>query len=166
VKVKAVYAGTFDPVTYGHIDLIKRSAKIFDRLILAVAESRGKNTFFNTEERVEMLQKSVEGLKNVEVDSFNGLLVDYLKERRAGVVLRGLRAVSDFEYELQMVLTNRKLAPEIETVFMMPREEYSYISSSILKEIFSMGADVRQFVPPFVKKQLLRKLKEKNENNY
>ncbi len=159
MKVKAVYAGTFDPVTYGHIDLIKRGAGIFDSLILAVAESRGKETLFRTDERVDMLLKSVKRMDNVEVDSFDGLLVNYLKKKGAGVVLRGLRAVSDFEYELQMVLTNRKLAPEIETVFMMPREEYSYISSSILKEIFSMGADVGQFVPPFVKKKLSEKIK-------
>lgn len=162
MKVKAVYAGTFDPVTYGHIDLVKRGARIFDSLILAVAESRGKKTFFRTDERVAMLSESVKKLGNVEVDSFDGLLVDYLESRGAGVVLRGLRAVSDFEYELQMVLTNRKLAPGIETVFMMPREEYSYISSSILKEIFSMGADVRQFVPPFVNKKLSEKLKSEN----
>ncbi len=160
MQVEAVYAGTFDPVTFGHIDLIKRGAKIFDSLVLAVAESRGKETLFSTGERVEMLVEAVKKLEDVEVDSFDGLLVDYLKSRGAGVVLRGLRAVSDFEYELQMVLTNRKLAPGIETVFMMPREEYSYISSSILKEIFSMGADVRQFVPSFVVKKLSEKLKK------
>lgn len=162
MRVKAVYAGTFDPVTYGHIDLIKRGAKIFDSLVLAVAESRGKKTLFSTDERVLMLRESVKKIKNVDVDSFDGLLVDYLESIGAGVVLRGLRAVSDFEYELQMVLTNRKLAPRIETVFMMPREEYSYISSSILKEIFSMGADVRQFVPPFVTEKLSEKLKSEN----
>lgn len=157
MTVNAVYAGTFDPVTWGHIDLIERGAKIFGRLILAVAESRGKRPLFGTSERVEMLAKSVEGMENVEVDSFDGLLVDYLKAKKAGVVLRGLRAVSDFEYELQMVLTNRRLAPEIETVFMMPREEFSYVSSSILKEIFFMGADVSPFVPPFVREKLLEK---------
>ncbi len=158
MKVEAVYAGTFDPVTFGHLDLIKRGAKIFDALALAVAESRGKKTMFSTDERVEMLRSSTAGLDNVSVESFDGLLVDYLKKKGAGVVLRGLRAVSDFEYELQMVLTNRRLAPEIETVFMMPREEYSCISSSILKEIYSLGADVRQFVPSVV----IEKLDEKS----
>ncbi len=159
MKVKAVYAGTFDPVTYGHIDLIKRGAGIFDSLVLAVAESRGKKTLFTATERVEMLVESVKGMDNVEVDCFEGLLVDYLRRKKAAVALRGLRAVSDFEYELQMVLTNRRLAPDIETVFMMPREEYSYISSSILKEIFFLGADVRQFVPRFVTKKLKEKIK-------
>ncbi len=159
MKVKAVYAGTFDPVTYGHIDLIKRGAGIFDSLVLAVAESRGKKTLFTAAERVEMLVESVKGMDNVEVDCFEGLLVDYLRDKKAAVALRGLRAVSDFEYELQMVLTNRRLAPDIETVFMMPREEYSYISSSILKEIFFLGADVRQFVPRCVIKKLKEKIK-------
>ena len=157
MKIKAVYAGTFDPVTYGHVDLIKRGAGIFDTLILAVAESRNKTPFFSVEDRIEMLEKSVKGLKNVRVESFNGLLMGYMKKKGARVVLRGLRAVSDFEHELQMVLTNRKLDPEIETVFMMPREEYSYISSSIIKELASLGADISQFVPPFV----LKKFREK-----
>ncbi len=159
MKVTAVYAGTFDPVTYGHIDLIERGRRIFDRLILAVAESRDKKPLFTLEERVEIIKEVVKDFQNVEVDSFGGLLVDYVRSRRANVILRGLRAVSDFEYEFQIVLTNRKLDREIETIFMMPREEYSYTSSHILKEIVRLGADVKAFVPPHVQKKLEEKLR-------
>ena len=159
MNVTAVYAGTFDPVTYGHIDLIERGRRIFDRLILAVAESRDKNPLFTLEERVEIIKEVVKDFQNVEVDSFGGLLVDYVRSRKANVILRGLRAVSDFEYEFQIVLTNRKLDREIETIFMMPREEYSYTSSHILKEIVRLGADVKAFVPPHVQEKLEEKLR-------
>ena len=159
MNMTAVYAGTFDPITYGHIDLIERGRRIFDRLILAVAESKDKKPLFTLEERVEIIKEVVKNFQNVEVDSFGGLLVDYVRSRRANVILRGLRAVSDFEYEFQIVLTNRKLDREIETIFMMPREEYSYTSSHILKEIVRLGADVKAFVPPHVQKKLEEKLR-------
>ena len=158
MEVTAVYAGTFDPVSYGHIDLIERGRRIFDSLILAVAESDEKNPLFTVEERVEILKEVAKDMQGVEVDSFSGLLVDYMRSRRARVILRGLRAVSDFEYEFQIALTNRKLDEEIETIFMMPKEEYSYTSSSILKEIVRLGGNVGQFVPPFVQKKLEEKL--------
>ena len=159
MDVTAVYAGTFDPVTYGHIDLIERGRQICDRLILAVAESKDKKPLFTLEERVEIIKEVVKDFQNVEVDSFSGLLVDYVRSRRANVILRGLRAVSDFEYEFQIALTNRKLDREIETIFMMPREEYSYTSSHILKEIVRLGADVKSFVPPHVQRKLEEKLR-------
>ena len=155
----AVYAGTFDPVTYGHIDLMERGRRIFDKLILAVAESKDKKPLFTLEERVESLKEIVKDLPNIEVDSFRGLLVNYVRSRGANVILRGLRAVSDFEYEFQIALTNRKLDNQIETIFMMPREEFSYMSSHVLKEIVSLGADVKEFVPPSVQKRLEAKLR-------
>lgn len=158
MEESAVYAGTFDPVSFGHIDLIERGRGIFDKLILAVASANDKNPLFTLEERVEILKEVVEDFSDVEVDSFSGLLVDYMHSRGAHVVIRGLRAVSDFEYEFQMVLTNRKLNEEIETIFMMPKEEYSYISSSVLKEIVRLGGNVKEFVPPFVQKKLEEKL--------
>ncbi len=159
MEVAVVYAGTFDPVTYGHIDLIKRGRKIFDKLILAVAESNHKGTLFTVEERVEILKEVVKDMPGVEVEQFSGLLVDYMRNRGVRVALRGLRAISDFEHEFQIALTNRKLDKEIETIFMMPKEEYSYISSSILKEVVRLGGDVKEFVPPFVQKKLEKKLR-------
>ena len=159
MEVAAVYAGTFDPVTYGHIDLVQRGRRVFDKLILAVAESGEKNPLFTLEERVEILKEAAKDMSGVEVDSFSGLLVDYMRSRGVRVVLRGLRAVSDFEYEFQIALTNRKLNEEVETIFMMPKEEYSYISSRILKEIVRLGGDVKDFVPPFVQKKLEKKLR-------
>lgn len=162
MEVAAVYAGTFDPVTYGHVDLVQRGRRVFDRLILAVAESGEKTPLFTLEERVEILKEAVKDMPGVEVDSFSGLLVDYMRSRGVRVVLRGLRAVSDFEYEFQIALTNRKLNEEVETIFMMPKEEYSYISSRILKEIVRLGGDVKDFVPPFVQKKLEEKLRGKN----
>ena len=158
MEVTAVYAGTFDPVTYGHIDLIERGRGIFDKLILAVAESADKKPLFTTEERVEILKKVVRDMPGVEVDSFKGLLVDYMIEKGVRVILRGLRAVSDFEHEFQIALTNRKLNSDIETIFMMPKEEYSYLSSTVLKEIVRLGGDAREFVPEFVQKRLEEKL--------
>ena len=159
MEATAVYAGTFDPVTYGHIDLMERGRRIFDRLILAVAESNEKDPVFTLRERVEILKEVVKDMPGVEVDQFSGLLVDYMRGRGVRVVLRGLRAISDFEYEFQIALTNRKLNEEIETIFMMPKEDYSYISSRILKEIVRLGGDVRKFVPPLVQKKLEEKLR-------
>jgi len=150
----AIYAGTFDPLTLGHMDLIERGAEIFDRLILAVAESSPKNSLFTPEERLEMAREATTGIGNVEVDFFNGLLVEYARSRKARVLIRGLRAYSDFEYEFQMALTNRMLAAEIETLFMMPKEIHSYVSSSIVKEAASLGGDTKDFVPACVQLRL------------
>ena len=155
----AVYPGTFDPVTYGHIDLIKRAAKIFDKVIVAVAHNKSKGVFFSVQERVEMLQGIVKGMDNVFVDDFDGLVVKYVKQQGASVMLRGLRMLSDFEYEFQMALTNRKLAGDIETIFMMPHEEYSYVSSKLIKEAGALGADLTSFVPKECAAALKRKLK-------
>jgi len=155
----AVYAGSFDPITYGHIDIIKRAAKIFDRIIVAIAHSSGKNTLFTVNERLEMLKRVTGGMKNVKIDDFSGLAVSYVKKCGSKILIRGLRAVSDFEYEFQMALTNRKLSEEIETIFLMPNESYSYLSSTLIKEAAILGADVSDFVPTFIEKQLKKKLK-------
>ncbi|MDD5174337.1 MAG: pantetheine-phosphate adenylyltransferase [Candidatus Omnitrophota bacterium] len=154
----AVYPGTFDPVTYGHIDIIKRAAKIYDKVIVAVAHNDDKNPLFSVEERVSMLKDSVKRLKNVVVDDFNGLAVDYVKNKGSRVMIRGLRMISDFESEFQMALTNRKLSEDIETIFMMPNESYSYISSKLMKEAAKLGADVKNFIPKKVQVLLKSKL--------
>ncbi len=156
---KAIYAGSFDPVTNGHIDLVKRGLYIFDNLILAVAGNPHKNPLFSVEERVEMLKNTVGRMDGVEVDSFSGLLVDYASKKRIKIVLRGLRAVSDFEMEFQMALTNRRLNEKVETIFMMPKADYSFLSSRTLKEIVSLGGDVSKFVPLYVQKRLKEKCK-------
>ena len=154
----AVYPGTFDPVTYGHIDIIKRAARIYDKVIVAVAHNEEKSPLFSVEERVFMLKDSVRPLKNVVVDDFNGLVVDYVKSKGSRVMIRGLRMISDFESEFQMALTNRKLSEDIETIFMMPNESYSYISSKLMKEAAGLGADVKNFIPKKVKALLNSKL--------
>jgi pantetheine-phosphate adenylyltransferase len=156
-KKFAIYPGTFDPVTYGHIDLIRRAGKIFDKVIVAVARNDSKNPLFSVEERVDMLKDVTKGMKNISVDSFEGLVVNYIKKRGARVMIRGLRMLSDFEYEFQMALTNRKLSPEIEMIFMMPSEQYSYISSKLIKEAAGLGACVNHFVPKKVQKLLKEK---------
>jgi len=155
----AVYPGTFDPVTYGHIDLIKRAAKIFDKVIVAVAHSKSKGVLFSVPERVEMLKEATRDIKNVEIDDFGGLVVNYVKEKGSHVMIRGLRMISDFEYEFQMALTNRKLTDDIETIFMMPHEDYSYVSSKLIKEAASLGADVKNFLPKNVEIALMKKIK-------
>ncbi|OGW85123.1 MAG: pantetheine-phosphate adenylyltransferase [Omnitrophica bacterium RIFCSPLOWO2_01_FULL_45_10] len=157
----AVYPGTFDPVTFGHIDVIKRAAKIFDKVIVAVAQSVQKGTLFSVEERVGMLKESVKRIPNVEIEDFGGLVVDYVKKTGSSVMIRGLRMLSDFEYEFQMALTNRKLAAKIETIFMMPREEYSYVSSKLMKEAAALGADVGKFIPKKAAAALKKKLAER-----
>jgi pantetheine-phosphate adenylyltransferase len=154
----AIYPGTFDPVTYGHIDLIERASKIFDKVIVAVARNKSKVALFSVEERVDMLKDAVKGMKNVTVDDFDGLVVEYVKKTGANVMIRGLRMLSDFEYEFQMALTNRKLAGDIETIFMMPHEDYSYISSKLIKEAASLGADLTSFIPKKVAGALREKL--------
>lgn len=158
---KAIYAGTFDPLTLGHLDLIGRAAGIFDRLILAVAGSTRKQTLFTLDERVAMARDAVARFKNVTVEGFNGLLVDYARSKGVHVVVRGLRAFSDFEFEFQMALMNRSLAPDVETMFLMPKQDFSYVSSSSVREVAELGGDVAAFVPPAVKKALDRKLGKK-----
>jgi pantetheine-phosphate adenylyltransferase len=154
----AIYPGTFDPVTYGHIDIIKRAEETFSELIVAVAHNPHKRPLFSARERVAMLKKATVGLKGVEIRDFDGLVVDFARKHKAKVLIRGLRMLSDFEYEFQMALTNRKLAPDIETVFLMPHESYSYLSAKLLKEAASLGADLSSFVPDFVEKAIKEKL--------
>lgn len=157
-NIIAIYPGTFDPPTYGHLDIIKRASRIFHKVIVAVASGTQKETWFSVDERVDMLRRITKAMKNVEIDSFNELLVNYARSRNALVILRGLRALSDFEYEFQMALTNTSMAPDIETVFMMTHEDYSYLSSSLIKEISSFGGDLKKFVPPVVEKRLKEKI--------
>ncbi len=159
MKKIAVYPGSFDPITYGHLDIIKRALKIFDKVIVAVAHNAEKEPLFNIEERVSMLKRSLKGLKGIEVDDFKGLVVDYVKRKKATVVIRGLRMISDFEYEFQMALTNRKLSKDVETIFMMPSESYSYLSSKLIKEAASLGANLKDFTPNFIEKKIKEKLK-------
>lgn len=153
----AIYPGTFDPVTFGHLDVLERAAKMFDKIIISAAASTDKTTLFSPEERIEMLRRISAKMKNVETESFSGLLVDYARSKKADVIIRGLRAISDFEYEFQMALTNRKIAPSIETVFLMPNEKYSYISSTFVREIAKYGGDVSEFVPGVVFDMLKKK---------
>jgi pantetheine-phosphate adenylyltransferase len=154
MSVSALYPGTFDPPTNGHIDLIQRGAKLFDHLIVAILNNPGKNPLFTVEERVEMLKESTATLSNVSVATFDGLMVEFARQQGASAVLRGIRAISDYEYEFQMALMNRRLAPEIETVFLQPAGRYSFVSSRMLKEVFSFGGDVTGLVPPNVLKRL------------
>ncbi|ADL07803.1 pantetheine-phosphate adenylyltransferase [Thermosediminibacter oceani] len=153
----AIYPGSFDPVTNGHLDIIERSSRLFDRLIVAVLRNPSKKPLFTVEERIEMIKKSVSHIKNVEVDYFSGLLVDFARLKKACIIVKGLRAVSDFEYELQMALMNKKLDEEIETVFIMTNAKYSYLSSSIVKEVASLGGCVKELVPPLVAEKLREK---------
>lgn len=161
MRTLAIYAGTFDPLTLGHLDLVERGAELFDRLILAVGQAAHKEPLFDTAERVSMAERIVRKFPNVEVDSFDCLLVDYARRRGARILIRGLRAYSDFEYEFPMALTNRKLAPEIETLFMMPKEIHSFVSSSIVRQLASLGGDTRQFVPEPVYRAIRKKMAEK-----
>jgi pantetheine-phosphate adenylyltransferase len=156
---KAIYPGTFDPVTFGHIDLIKRASSIFQEVIVAVAHNPQKKPLFSAQERVRMLKKAVSDIENVVIDDFNGLVVDYARKKKINVLIRGVRMISDFEYEFQMALTNRKLADEIETIFLMPHEAYSYLSSKLLKEAAFLNADLSSFVPDFVQTALKKKLR-------
>jgi len=156
--VIAVYPGSFDPVTNGHLDLIERGAQIFDQLIVAIAGNLEKDPLFGVKERVEMLEAVTFELKNVEVAVFDGLLMNFAREQNARVILRGIRAVSDYEYELQMAMMNRKIEPEIETVFMLPGEAYSYLSSRLVKELARLGGPVKDLVPPIVEERLRAKV--------
>ncbi len=160
MKRIAVYPGTFDPVTNGHIDLVDRSRRIFDVVIVAVAENPKKIPLFSLEERIAMLRRVTAKRKNVVIEGFDGLLVDYVRQKKAVGIIRGLRAVSDFEYEMQMALMNRRLDSDIETVFLMPNEEYSFITSTIVKEAASYGGDVSSLVPSLVVEKLRKKFKK------
>ncbi len=159
MRTIAVYPGSFDPPTVGHLDIIERSARVFSRVIVAVARNIRKDIMFSVAERVTMLKNLTRDHKNVEIDSFQGLLVEYVREKGAHVVIRGLRAISDFEYEFQMAHMNKKLASDVDTIFMMTGERYSYISSNIVKEIARFGGSIDPLVPPLVRAKVLKKLK-------
>ncbi|MDD6207660.1 MAG: pantetheine-phosphate adenylyltransferase [Clostridiales bacterium] len=155
-----IYPGSFDPITLGHLDIIKRAALVVDKLIIGVLNNSAKKSLFTPEERVAMIQKVTSDIPNVEVESFNGLLVDFADQKQAHIIVRGLRAISDFEYELQIAQTNRKVNSKVDTMFFTTSEEYSYISSSIVKEYAMYGGDVSQFVTPYVETCLKAKIKE------
>ena len=154
-----IYPGSFDPLTNGHLDVIHRATKLFDRVIVAVAHSESKHPMFTLEARVDMVKEALRGWPNLEADSFEGLLIDYVERRSAQAVIRGLRAVSDFEFEFQMALMNRKLNERIETIFMMPKDTYTFLSSRIVKEIAQLGGDVSAFVPAHVQTALVEKFR-------
>ena len=155
----AIYPGSFDPVTNGHLDLIERASELFERLVVAILLNPEKDgPFFPVPERVEMLKEVVGHLPNVEVDTFKGLLVDYARRKDARVIVRGIRAVSDYEYELQMALMNRQLAPDLETVFMLPAQAYSYLSSRLVREVASLGGSIKELVPPVVEARIRAKV--------
>ena len=157
-EIRAIYPGSFDPLTHGHLDLIERASQIFDQLVVAVLTNLEKAPLFSIEERVEMLREVAAGMPNVSVDTFSGLLVDYAMKKKARVILRGIRAFTDYEYELQMALMNRQLQPNLETVFLTPAQAYSHISSRLVKEIFQHGGSVSGWVPPVVEQRLRQKV--------
>ncbi len=154
----AVYPGSFDPVTYGHLDIIRRSGKLFDRVIVGVLQNNAKSPLFSVEERVNILEKVTEEIPNVEIRPFCGLSVEFVQECRADVIVRGLRAITDFEYELQMAQTNRVLAPDVDTVFLTTSLEYAYLSSTTVKEVASFGGDISKFLPPYVAEKVKERL--------
>lgn len=159
-----IYPGSFDPVTYGHLDIINRSSKLFDKLYIGVLNNSGKNALFTAEERVDMIKKVTKDIPNVEVAAFNGLLVDYAEVVQANAIIRGLRAVTDFEYEIQIAQTNNKLNPNLDTVFLTTSTQYAYLSSSIVKEIGSYGGDISQFVPEAIIDTIYNKIKTKKQD--
>lgn len=160
-KITAVYPGTFDPVTNGHLDIIERACELFDTVIVSIAVNPNKKPLFSEKERIDMIRKVTSHLINVEVDTFKGLLVKNAENKKAGVIIRGLRAISDFEYEFQMSLTNKKLNPDINTVFLMPNEKYSFLSSSLVRELASYDANVKEFLPEYVLNKLKAKFRKK-----
>ncbi len=153
---RALYPGSFDPVTYGHIDLIDRARQLFDEVRVAVAINDDKKPLFSIEERIHLLKKAIGNKKGVTVNCFDGLAVDYARKNKMGIIIRGLRATSDFDYEFQIALTNRQLAADIDTMFLMPSEKHFYLSSRLIKEIARLGGNVSKFVPPFVEKELIK----------
>ncbi|HEX7195120.1 MAG TPA: pantetheine-phosphate adenylyltransferase [Chthoniobacterales bacterium] len=165
---RAIYPGSFDPVTNGHLDVIQRASRLFDDLIVAVAfnDQKQKSTLFSTDERIELLRQSCDDIPNAQIVKLDGLLVDFAKQQGAGAIVRGLRAISDFEFEFQMALMNRKMEPSLETIFMMPKEEYTYISSRIVKEIARLGGNVGSFVPHWVARALADKFPGKRSGEY
>ena len=156
----ALYPGSFDPLTLGHVDIIERGSSLFDTIVVAVLKNIDKKPMFTVDERLEMIDDTFKKLENVQADSFSGLLVDYAAKKNATTIVRGIRAISDFEYEFQMALMNRRLAPTIETVFMMPAEEYSYVSSRLVKEVASLGGNITGLVPDIVEKRLYERVRE------
>jgi pantetheine-phosphate adenylyltransferase len=164
MEKKAIFPGSFDPITNGHVDIIERCLEIFNKILVAVLENPKKRPLFSTKERVNMIREIFAGRENIEVKSFDGLLIEYAEKNRVKVIIRGLRAISDFEYELQMALMNQKLNPKIETFFMMPNISYSYISSKLVKEIFMLGGHLEGLVPEPVAKRLQEHFKEKQRN--
>lgn len=154
----AIYPGSFDPMTYGHLDIIERSAKMVDKLYVSVLINRAKNALFSTDERVSMIKKMTSHIPNVEVTSFDGLLVDYASQMKASIIVRGLRAVTDFEYELQIAQSNRMVNPDIDTIFLTTSLEYAYLSSTIVKEVASYGGDISKFVPEMIAEKVYQKL--------
>jgi pantetheine-phosphate adenylyltransferase len=159
-EILAIYPGSFDPITNGHLDLIERGSQIFNRLIVAVLTNLEKNPLFTVPERVAMLQEVTHGIPNVSVDTFSGLLVDYARQNQAKVILRGIRAFTDYEYEMQMALMNRKLEPELETVFLMPALAYTYLSSRLVREVFHLGGSVDGLVPTLIRERLHQKISQ------
>lgn len=160
-KITALYPGTFDPVTNGHLDIIERASELFEKVIVSIAVNPNKKPLFTKKERKDMIEKITRHLNNVEVDSFTGLLVRNAEKKNAKVIIRGLRAISDFEYEFQMSLTNRKLSPSILTVFLMPNEKYSFLSSSLVRELASYDASVKEFLPEYVYEKIREKFRKK-----
>jgi pantetheine-phosphate adenylyltransferase len=164
MSVTALYPGSFDPLTNGHVDLIQRGSKLFDHLIVAILNNPGKNPLFTVAERVDMLREVTNTISNVSLATFDGLMVDFAHQQGATAVLRGIRAISDYEYEFQMALMNRRLAPEIETVFLQPAGRYSFVSSRLIKEVFTFGGDITGLVPPHVCKRLRDRIGNGNPN--
>ncbi|MCK4917967.1 MAG: pantetheine-phosphate adenylyltransferase [Candidatus Omnitrophica bacterium] len=156
----AIYPGTFDPITNGHIDIAKRAVSFCKNIIISVVKNPLKNTFFSYEERIDLVKEATKNIKGISVEGFDGLVVEFARKKEVNVIVRGLRMISDFEYEFQMALTNRNLAPKIETIFLMPHPEYSFISSRLIKEVFILGADLRKFLPVSATKALRKKLYE------
>ncbi len=159
--VKAIYPGSFDPITNGHLDIIKRAVRIFRNLVVAVVNNPNKKALFTVEQRVEMIEAVLQNMPTVEADSFHGLLVDYASKQKADVILRGLRAVSDFEYEFQMAMVNRMLHPDLEIMYLMPDKEYFFLSSRLVKEVAALGGDITEMVPDVVRKKLLERFNKK-----
>lgn len=157
--IRAVYPGTFDPLTRGHEDLVRRASRLFDNLVLAIADSRAKRPFFTLTERIDMAQQALGDVKNLTITGFTGLLTDFVQAQKASVVLRGLRAVSDFEYEFQLAGMNRDLNPDMETIFLTPGEQHMFISATLVREIATLGGDVSKFVHPLVRERLIAKVK-------